>query len=159
MPCRSLLFVAFVAFIVAADRSEQPAKPSLSEDEKTILDFTNKARAEQKLQPLTVNPLLTNAARAHSKNMANKAEMNHVLDGKNPGDRVKSEGYKFSRVGENIAYGENVTVARICQGWMDSKPHRENILSDMYREIGIGIARNDKGQVYYTQVFGTALNP
>jgi uncharacterized protein YkwD len=128
--------------------------PPLSADEKTILDLTNKAREEKSLPPLTVNPLLTKAARAHSANMAKQEKMDHVLDGKNPGDRVKEAGYKFSWAGENIAVGENVTVRQVFDGWMNSEHHRDNILKPEYREIGIGIAHNAKGEVYYTQVFG-----
>ena len=37
--------------------------------------------------------------------------------------------------------------------WMDSPEHKANILRDKFTEIGIGIARNAKGEVYYTQVF------
>jgi uncharacterized protein YkwD len=33
--------------------------------------------------------------------------------------------------------------------------HRENILAKEFKEIGIGIARSSKGDVYYTQVFCT----
>ena len=33
---------------------------------------------------------------------------------------------------------------------------RENILTKEYVYIGIGAARTDKGEVYYTQVFGRA---
>ena len=41
---------------------------------------------------------------------------------------------------------------------MESKPHRENILKKEYEDIGISIARNAKGQTYFTQVFGTKRN-
>ena len=43
------------------------------------------------------------------------------------------------------------------KGWMNSKVHRENILDPAFTEIGIGVARNDKGEVYYTQDFGVAV--
>jgi uncharacterized protein YkwD len=128
--------------------------PPLSADEKTILDLTNKAREEKSLPPLTLNPVLTKVARAHSANQAKQEKMAHVLDGKNPADRVKEAGYKYSWVGENVAKGENVTVRQVFDGWMNSEHHRDNILKADYREIGIGVARNAKGEVYYTQVFG-----
>jgi uncharacterized protein YkwD len=48
-------------------------------------------------------------------------------------------------------------VPDIFEGWMKSKAHRDNILKPEYQEIGIGIARNDKGEVYYAQEFGTQL--
>jgi uncharacterized protein YkwD len=144
-----------IALLVAADKQESEPTPSLTKDEKAILELTNKTRAEKKLAPLSIDPLLTRAARAHSANMAKQAEMNHVLDGKNPSDRVKATGYVYRAIGENIARGENVTIQQIFDGWMNSKPHRDNILQSEYQEIGIAIAQNDKGEVYYTQVFGT----
>lgn len=155
---RDLLWLLLIALLVGADekKTEKPGF-QLTADEQKILELTNKARAEKKLQPLIINPLLTKVARAHSANMAKKGEMNHILDGKSPADRVKMAGYDYSRVGENIAFGENATIPQIFTGWMESKGHRENILQEEYREIGIGIARKDKGEKYYTQVFGTPL--
>ncbi len=158
MPRRYLPgLLLLVAALVAADSKERDANAPLTADEQKIVELTNKAREEKMLPPLTVNPTLTAAARAHSANMAKQGQMSHVLDGKNPAQRVKAAGYRYSRTGENIAMGENVSLARIFQGWMDSKGHRENILKPEYREIGVGIARNDKGEIYYTQVFGTPL--
>jgi uncharacterized protein YkwD len=139
---------------IGAD-STPDLRPPLTSEEKSILDLTNKAREEKKLPALSVNTILTQVARDHSKNMANKGEMNHVLDGKNPADRVKAAGYRYFYTGENVAMGENVTIAEIFDSWMKSKAHRENILNENYREIGIGIARDDKGRVYYTQEFGS----
>ena len=43
------------------------------------------------------------------------------------------------------------------KGWMNSKVHRENILEPAFAEVGIGVARNDKGEMYYTQDFGMAF--
>jgi uncharacterized protein YkwD len=157
MPRRFLPALLCVVLVAAADKGEQKPSVTLSNDEKTILELTNKARAEKNLPALTVDSVLTAVARAHSANMAKKGEMNHVLDGKNPADRVKEAGYHYSWTGENIAMGENVTVPDIFEGWMKSKAHRDNILKPEYQEIGIGIARNDKGEVYYAQEFGTKM--
>ena len=40
------------------------------------------------------------------------------------------------------------------KAWMESKGHRDNILNDVCTEIGLGIAKDKDGQVYYTQLFG-----
>ena len=104
MPYRCLPGLLLVALLVAADEKAPAPKP-LTADEKTILELTNKARADKSLPPLTLDPKLTEAARAHSANMAKKEEMNHVLDGRNPADRVKEAGYKYAWSGENIAFG------------------------------------------------------
>lgn len=130
------------------------APVKLSEDEQKILDLTNQARAGEKLAPLKLNARLTEAARAHSANMARLGKMEHVLDGKTPGARIKATGYRYRVAGENIAMTDGDPPAVIFQGWMESKSHRANVLNAEFTEIGIGVARNDKGEVYYTQDFG-----
>jgi uncharacterized protein YkwD len=134
---------------------QDPPGLTLSEDEQQVLDLTNQARQKEKLPPLRPNAQLFAAARGHSVNMARQGKMEHVLDGKKPGDRVKEAGYRYSWVGENMASTDGAPVAEIFKGWMESKAHREHILSDRFDDIGIGIARNDKGDVYYTQVFAS----
>jgi uncharacterized protein YkwD len=141
--------------LTGADSKDQQPSPPLSTAEKTVFDMTNKARIENKLEPLTLNSLLTKIARDHSANMARQGKMSHLLDDKTPADRVKEAGYKYSGSGENIAIGEHTPVADIFAGWMKSKAHRENILREQFRETGIGVARAGDGKVYYTQVFGT----
>jgi uncharacterized protein YkwD len=143
-----LLLVVLVGADTNAPRSEQTA------EEKSTFELTNKARAENKLQPLTLNAVLTKAARAHSANMAKQGKMGHVLDDKNLADRVKEAGYKYSAAGENLAVSENVPASVIFERWMKSKAHRDNILREEFREIGIGVVRAADGNLYYTQVFG-----
>jgi uncharacterized protein YkwD len=148
-----VLAACLLARDCAADPPE-PAKVKLSETEQKILDLTNQARAKEKLPPLQPNALLFDAARGHSANMARKGEMNHVLDGKEPKDRIKATGYRYSVAGENIGEAEGANLpAQIFDDWMNSKLHRANILDREFTEIGIGYARNDKGEWYYTQVF------
>src|SRR5438105_3825929 len=77
----------------------------LSEDEQAIVDLTNKAREKEKLAALKPNPVLFKVARAHSANMAKQKKMEHVLDDKNPADRLKAAGYKYEWMGENVAAG------------------------------------------------------
>jgi uncharacterized protein YkwD len=38
---------------------------------------------------------------------------------------------------------------------MESAEHRKNILGVGYEEIGLGVARNDKNKIYFTQLFAT----
>jgi uncharacterized protein YkwD len=137
----------------ATDPPEQ-ARVKLSETEQKILDLTNQAREKEKLPPLQPNALLSEAARSHSANMARKGEMSHVLDGKEPKDRIKATGYRYTVAGENIGEAEGANLpAQIFDDWMNSKLHRANILEREFTEIGIGFARNDKNEFYYTQVF------
>src|SRR6185369_16837206 len=45
------------------------------------------------------------------------------------------------------------TPKEVVKSWMDSPGHRENILNKKYTELGIGIAADKNGELYYTQVF------
>jgi uncharacterized protein YkwD len=40
---------------------------------------------------------------------------------------------------------------------MGSEGHRANILNVEYAEIGVAVARNARGERYWTQVFGKAF--
>jgi uncharacterized protein YkwD len=147
------LSAAFPLAAAADPKKDEPAKLKLSDDEKALLDLTNAERAKEKLPPLEPNPLLFEAARGHSANMLKQGEMKHELDGKGPKDRIDKVGYDWRLFGENIAWGDNSPLPDVMQGWMDSKLHRENILNPSFTEVGIGVAVNDKGEAYYTQVF------
>jgi uncharacterized protein YkwD len=150
----SLLLAALFVPSIPADESKEAPKFAMSKDEQTLLDLLNKERAKKELPPLRPHPLLFKAARGHSANMARQGKMEHILDGKRPAQRVEAAGYNWGKVSENIAVSEGAEppLAMIVQGWMDSKTHRENLLSDRVTETGLGIARNDKGEIYYTQV-------
>jgi uncharacterized protein YkwD len=126
----------------------------ISKVEKELIELTNKERAKEKLPALEPNPLLFKAARGHSAEMAKKGELEHTLDGKNVSDRADALGYKFADIGENIAATDNETAADIMKLWMGSEGHRANILNKRFVDIGIGVMKNDKGETYYTQVFG-----
>ena len=141
---------------LADDKKDTPTL-KLSDDEKTILELTNAERAKEKLPPLAPNALLFHAARGHSANMAKKGEMKHVLDGKDVTARLDEVKYDYRKCAENIAMGDGASLKEIMKNWMESKGHRENILDPAFTEIGIGTARNDKGELYYTQEFGVAF--
>jgi uncharacterized protein YkwD len=149
-----LLMLAGTSFSLVRAADDKPAL-KLSPEEQKILELTNKAREKEKLASVKPNPVLMEVARAHSANMAKQGKMEHDLDGKTPSQRVKAARYDYSWTGENIAMGENWSIEGVVKGWMDSPPHRENILNANYKEIGIGIAKDKDGKEYYTQVFGT----
>jgi len=150
-----LLILAFAPVGAAEDKpAEKPDdKFVMTKEEKLVLDLTNAERKKQNLPPFTPLPILFKVARAHSANMAKQEKLEHVLDGKQPWQRVLEAGYKTNWVGENCAAGEAYPPKEVVKNWMDSEGHRMNILDKTYTEIGIGIVKSDKGEIYYTQVF------
>lgn len=155
-----LAVLVLVAPAVPAEDRKAPAF-EMTDDEKALLALTNAERAKQKLPPLAPNPILFKVARLHSANMAKQEKMEHVLDGKDPAARTLAGGYDFRKVMENIAQegglakDDKPQLEGIMERWMKSKVHRDNILGNGLEEIGLGIIRTDKGEVYYTQLFAT----
>lgn len=132
----------------------------LSTDEKALVELLNKEREKEKLAKLTVNALLTKAARVHCENMAKQEKFDHELDGKNVGERVSDAGYDYRSVGENLARAPAESgdppapsAADIHKGWMASKGHKANTLAEKYREVGVSVVKSKKGTYYYTMVF------
>ena len=60
--------------------------------------------------------------------------------------RIKAAGYlggaRSWRAGESLAWGRGTraTPRAIVRAWMDSPPHRANILGRRFRDLGIGVA-------------------
>ncbi|OIK25167.1 CAP domain-containing protein [Streptomyces malaysiense] len=117
-----------------------------------IVQLVNAERAKAGCRPLTLDAKLTEAAQAHSADMAAHQNMSHTgSDGSDPGTRITQAGYTWSAYGENVAYGYS-TAAEVMAGWMSSPGHRANILNCGYQEIGVGLAQPGS---YWTQDFGT----
>ena len=54
--------------------------------------------------------------------------------------------------GENLATGQRI-AADVVAAWMESQGHRENILNNRFMHIGIGVALDSEGTIYWVQLF------
>jgi uncharacterized protein (TIGR03000 family) len=140
-------------------KSDKPADGGfkMSDIEKAIIDATNAERKKKDLPELKPNPRLFDAARKHSELMARVDKLSHKLDDESKmEDRVKATGYRGYMLGENVSCGPT-SAEEVVKGWMNSEGHRANILNGTFTEIGVGVAKNEKGMLYFTQVFGKPL--
>ena len=151
----------------------QPGTSGLSPNEQGVLDFVNSERKASGCPALTVSPALQIAARRQSEGMATRDYFSHTdPDGNDPTDRAEAAGYSGTLIGENIAIGQataQIVMYTPNSGWINSPPHRANILNCKYTETGIGYALDADDQFkitvngrlvgpfyhYWTQVFGT----
>ncbi len=129
--------------------------------EKRTLHLHNNARASRGLRPLCVNSKLTRAARAHSREMMDRDYLSHnSYNGETYSARLRRFGYTRLPSGENITWGSGSYASPDSRfaSWMNSSPHRANILYGRYDEVGIGTAsgtfRGYRGAVTYTVDFG-----
>lgn len=147
--------IAGVLAGVFAVATAQGENISLDVMEAKVLAAINLERKKQNRKPLAFNKQLAVAARKHSQRMVREKFFDHEdPTGRGPSERVDAEGYRWSRIGENIAMnsGYRDPVPQAVVGWMKSPGHRRNILDSDYTETGIGIARVGKS-LYFTQVF------
>ncbi len=119
--------------------------------EAEILTLINKHRAKKGLSPLQYNAAIAQASEKHSRNMASgRIPMGHSgFDERT--DRLIKDIKGADAAAENVAYGAK-TAERVVEMWLDSKGHRKNIEGN-YNLTGIGVVRNRKGVLYYTQIF------
>lgn len=118
-----------------------------------MVALTNAERTAAGCPEVQTDDRLQQAARGHSEDMATHNYFSHTSrDGRSPFDRMRDAGYP-NPAGENIAMGLR-TPAQVMAGWMDSPGHRANIQNCSHRAIGVGLAYDERGRPYWTQVFG-----
>ena len=107
-------------------------------------DLINAYRKENGLKPLTLNTELTNAAKAHARDLAKWDRISHYgSDGSNPWDRVKRAGYNAKVAAENVGTGQ-ISFDEVLKGWRESPGHNRNLLMSDVDNIGIALVQESK---------------
>ncbi|KAA1261169.1 Cysteine-rich secretory protein family protein [Rubripirellula obstinata] len=129
--------------------------------ESAIAEQTNAFRAQNGLEPVSIDEDLNQAAAKFARFMAETGKYGHRADGRTPAARAKAAGYRYCVVRENIAYRTNTgevssdgLIETFVQGWIDSPPHRENMLADYVLDTGVAVATTDGVTYYAVQLFG-----
>jgi len=149
--------------------------------EKKIHDRINLERKKKGLSVLVWNEKLNRIARKYSGAMVERRFFSHNdPEGKSFIDRYREGGFECKlRNGNEICLGaENIAqdntfrsvtylngtpsydwnsedeiAASVVKRWIQSRGHRENILTSYFKCQGIGIAISDDGKVFVTQNF------
>lgn len=112
--------------------------------EDAVVGRINLIRRGRGLRPLRLNQKLAAAADFHSRDMGRRGYFEHdSLNGTPFWRRIErfypSRGFRSWTVGENLLWAsDSYGAAFAVREWMQSPPHRQNILSRDWREIGIG---------------------
>ena len=118
--CLAITPIIYIDEVFAASKSY----------EYQVLDLVNKERSKVGSAPLKMDNELFRAAKIRTKEI--KTKFSHIRP---DGSSCFSISSKLN--GENIANGRK-TPKTVMDIWMNSPPHRENILNPKYRSIGIG---------------------
>jgi uncharacterized protein YkwD len=107
---------------------------------------------------LVWNALLTRAADGHSQDMAAGNYFSHTsADGRTMSDRINASGYRWSRIGENIAAGQP-SVNSVMDGWVASAGHCANIMQPQLKDVGVSCVpgtSSSRYRTYWTMNLGT----
>lgn len=102
-----------------------------------IMSILNQERAARGLPALREDARLSRASRLHAQDMVANDYFAHVgLNGSTLSTRARAAGYTCVAA-ENIAIGQK-TNAAVMTAWMNSPPHRRNIMLSDTAEFGIG---------------------
>ena len=150
----SMLMTATSSALAADDSSfaAHYTTASLSAQEQTAGNLLNNDRARYNLAPLIIDPALCRIARIKSEDMRDKQYFAHTSPTYGDVRQMLSHfGYSYSAAGENIAHHASIEKAQAA--FLSSPGHRKNVLSSGYTKVGLGVALDDKGYVYLTQIF------
>lgn len=110
-----------------------------------MLRWMNGARADRGLVHLHMGPRLLNLANRHSRQMAGQGRIYHSTP------LSATLRYVSWRVaGENVGVGGRMW--KLYEAFMDSSPHRANILEYRFRRVGVGVYVHD-GFKWVTMIF------
>lgn len=152
---------SYPALIDRDQSGPQPPVDTLQDVGEMVFQYTNRERENEDLPSLRRDSVLTEAACEHSRDMIRRSFFRHENpDGETPSDRVgKRHRRMIGESGENIVgqggseleRGERLARQLVDQ-WMESPPHRENILRSKFTHVGVCVVQADK-TIRATQVF------
>jgi uncharacterized protein YkwD len=152
----SIIVLLLVLMVAHPGQSREAQNNDRLHDELMTVYLGNLARRDHGVPPLRANMQLTRGARWFAwDSVENRPEPycgHQDSRGLWPGDRAQEHGYKGMAGAENAFCGY-VSPADAIQGWLNSPRHRDNLLCDCHREIGLGYYLGaERG--YVAQVFG-----
>jgi uncharacterized protein YkwD len=145
---KTLAVAAVAAFAALAGTAAAPSAPlqpavSLNALSRDVLVNVNALRRSRGLSALKISASLTAAAAQHSNEMARVGYFAHESANGSPFDKRVARFYpmgsrRYWSVGENLVWSApDLSGEEALKLWLDSPPHRENLLTARWREIGI----------------------
>jgi len=129
--------VAASASPVGTPAARHAQRLAVGGDAWRLFKATNDSRGRFDLPKLRLNRELSAVARRHSLAMARSGELFHTGD-----VDVYLHGIEWHAWGENVGFTPG-NVESMEQAFMNSPPHRGNILNRAFRQVAIGSVRVD----------------
>lgn len=120
-----------------------------------VLQQINMLRANIAVPPLVLNPQLSAAAMAHSRDMSAQNRAWHWgSDGSSPLDRARRAGYFGTIIGENISETYENDIETL-NAWMATRDTRDVIMDPAATNLGIAWYQEPSGKLWWTLLTGS----
>jgi uncharacterized protein YkwD len=140
----TVLALSLVATLVLGAMAPNAGARTLRRNQ--MLELMNTKRENKHVTDLHISSRLSRYARQHSRQMAKRGYIFHT---RSLASRLRS--VRWSIAGENVGAGGG-DVSSLFQAFMDSAPHRRNILRRSFKHVGIGMVRRG-GYLWVTMDF------
>jgi len=128
--------------------SSAPAGASTGTPRTRMYRATNQSRTNHSVKKVDIRYRISKLVRKHSVAMAKKGSLFHTGDP----DGKYLDGINWSTWGENVGVTGG-TIAGLERAFMDSAPHRANILNEDFHRVAVGTYRDDDGLLWVTVFF------
>lgn len=165
---RSLAVTILLASISFHDPVSAAETGDLDQLRQKAIELVNDERREHGLESLSLGSPLNSAAQSHAEDMLRRGYYAHTSpEGDTVADRyLEAGGSRWQVTAENIARCQGCPappteqrIEELHQGWMNSPPHRENILRRGLDRFGFGIVVGPDQTLYAVQTFAGAGTP
>ena len=122
----------------SACRSASDAAASPAVQTRAMACMLNWARAQDRRTRLVRRPALQRAAAMKGERVASCSQFSHTPCGSAVTAAVRASGYRYATFGENLFAGTSgqVSARDVVAAWLQSPPHRANVLSPRFRDVG-----------------------
>ena len=133
------------AYLAPADacRAADDASASAADQMRAVACLMNWARAQDSRARLSRRSALRRAAEVKGQRVASCGQFSHTPCGANLTVGVNASGYRYAVFGENLFAGTwgKITPRDVVSAWLQSPPHRANVLGGQYRHVGAAPVR------------------
>jgi uncharacterized protein YkwD len=141
----AIVFLVSASLLLSGFATDHARAGQVAEDRSVMLQLTNESREDRNREALELNRRLSRYAVRHSRAMANRGELFHTED-----LAALLQGLDWHVGGENVGVGDSLDGLQAT--FMESRPHRQNILCDDFDHTAIGVVQSD-GSFWVTVIF------
>jgi uncharacterized protein YkwD len=133
---------AYLAPAGACRAADDAAAPAAAQS-RAVTCLVNWARAQDRRSQLARRPALEHAATLKGERVASCGQFSHTPCGATVTAAVNAAGYRYASFGENLFAGTwgSVSARDVVRAWLQSPPHRANVLNRRFRDVGAAPVR------------------